>query len=121
MRDKFNKFMQGRYGVDAFARFTMGVALVAIIISIFFPGGNRIGALFDTIGLLVLLYTYYRMLSRDIQKRYAENEKYLAATAKFRQRFNREKKYDEPEKDPSYLFMSGMRSEDPYSKRKGQD
>ena len=83
MRDKFNKFMQGRYGVDAFARFTMGVALVAIIISIFFPGGNRIGALFDTIGLLVLLYTYYRMLSRDIQKRYAENEKYLAATAKF--------------------------------------
>jgi uncharacterized paraquat-inducible protein A len=31
------------------------------------------------------------MLSRDIQKRYAENEKYLAATAKFRQRFNREK------------------------------
>lgn len=36
MRDKFNKFMQGRYGVDAFARFTMGVALVAIIISIFF-------------------------------------------------------------------------------------
>ena len=70
MRDKFNKFMQGRYGVDAFARFTMGVALVAIIISIFFPGGNRIGALFDTIGLLVLLYTYYRMLSRDIQKRF---------------------------------------------------
>ena len=91
MRDKFNKFMQGRYGVDAFARFTMGVALVAIIISIFFPGGNRIGALFDTIGLLVLLYTYYRMLSRDIQKRYAENEKYLAATAKFRQRLTGKK------------------------------
>ena len=68
MRDKFNKFMQGRYGVDAFARFTMGVALVAIIISIFFPGGNRIGALFDTIGLLVLLYTYYRMLSSDMQR-----------------------------------------------------
>lgn len=36
MRDKFNKFMQGRYGVDAFARFTMGVALVAIVLSIFF-------------------------------------------------------------------------------------
>ena len=100
MRDKLNKFMQGRYGVDAFARFTMGVALVAIIISIFFPGGNRIGALFDTIGLLVLLYTYYRMLSRDIQKRYAENEKYLAATAKFRQCFNREKSMMNQRKTP---------------------
>ena len=91
MRDKFNRFMQGRYGVDAFARFTMGVALVAIILSIFFRSGSRMGALLDTVGLLVLLYTYYRMLSRDIQKRYQENEKYLAATAKLRQRFNREK------------------------------
>ena len=91
MRDKFNRFMQGRYGVDAFARFTMGVALVAIILSIFFRSGSRMGALLDTVGLLVLLYTYYRMLSRDIQKRYQENEKYLAATAKIRQRFNREK------------------------------
>ena len=70
MRDKFNKFMQGRYGVDAFARFTMGVALVAIIISIFFPGGNRIGALFDTIGLLVLLYIECcpEIFRRDMQK-----------------------------------------------------
>ena len=91
MRDKFNRFMQGRYGVDAFARFTMGVALVAIILSIFFRSGSRMGALLDTVGLLILLYTYYRMLSRDIQKRYQENEKYLAATAKIRQRFNREK------------------------------
>lgn len=24
MRDKFNKFMQGRYGVDELSRFTMG-------------------------------------------------------------------------------------------------
>ena len=91
MRDKFNRFMQGRYGVDAFARFMMGVALVAIILSIFFRSGSRMGALLDTVGLLVLLYTYYRMLSRDIQKRYQDNEKYLAATAKIRQRFNREK------------------------------
>ena len=91
MRDKFNRFMQGRYGVDAIARITMGVALVAIILSIFFRSGRRIVELLDTVGLLVLLYTYYRMLSRDIQKRYQENEKYLAATAKLRQRFNREK------------------------------
>ena len=83
MRDKFNRFMQGRYGVDAFARFTMGVALVAIILSIFFRNGSRIGALLDTVGLLVLLYTYYRMLSRDIQKRYQENEKYGFITVIF--------------------------------------
>lgn len=26
MREKFIKFMEGRYGVDAFAKFTMGFA-----------------------------------------------------------------------------------------------
>ena len=35
MKDKFYRFMQGRYGVDQFAKFTMGVALVSI--SGFFP------------------------------------------------------------------------------------
>ena len=53
MREKFIKFMEGRYGVDAFARFTMGVAFVMIILSMFIR--NRVGAAFDTIGLLAIL------------------------------------------------------------------
>ena len=65
MREKFIKFMEGRYGVDAFARFTMGVAFVMIILSMFIR--SRVGAAFDTIGLLAILYTYYRMLSRDTE------------------------------------------------------
>ena len=42
MREKFIKFMEGRYGVDAFARFTMGVAFVMIILSMFIR--SRVGA-----------------------------------------------------------------------------
>ncbi len=91
MREKFMRFMQGRYGVDAFARFTMGVALVLIILSVFFGSRSRTGALLDTLGLLVILYTYYRMLSRDIDKRSRENQKYLSVTSGIRQRFFREK------------------------------
>lgn len=83
--------MEGRYGVDAFARFTMIVALACIVISIFFPGRSVIGALLNTIGLLAIIYTYFRMLSRNIQKRYSENERYLTVTSGIRQRFNREK------------------------------
>lgn len=99
MREKFTKFMQGRYGVDQFARFSMGVALILIIISAFFRGGNRIGAFFDTLGLLVLLYTYYRMLSRDIGKRSRENQKYLSVTSGIRQRLTREKSMMKQRKD----------------------
>ena len=119
MREKFIKFMEGRYGVDAFARFTMGVAFVMIILSMFIR--NRVGAAFDTIGLLAILYTYYRMLSRDIQKRYAENQKYLSITSGIRQKFNREKNINAAEKGISHLFLSELQTEDPYSERKRQD
>lgn len=91
MRDKFLKFMEGRYGVDSYARFTMGLALVCIVASIFFPGGNIFGAFLNTIGLIAIVYTYFRILSRNIQKRYAENQKYLSITSGLRQRFRREK------------------------------
>lgn len=50
MREKFIKFMEGRYGVDAFARFTMGVAFVMIILSMFIR--SRVGAAFVTIAFL---------------------------------------------------------------------
>lgn len=83
MREKFIKFMEGRYGVDAFAKFTMGFAFGGNILSMFIR--NRVGGACDTLGLLAILYTYYRMLSRDIQKRYAENQKYLSITSGIRQ------------------------------------
>ena len=35
MKDKLNRFMQGRYGVDSFARFTLGVALFVIVVGSF--------------------------------------------------------------------------------------
>lgn len=91
MKDKFIKFMQGRYGVDQFAKFTMGVALVSIILAIFVKPGSAVGSLLDTLGLVAIIYTYFRIFSRNIQKRYAENTKYLSATSKLRLRFSKEK------------------------------
>ena len=92
MRDKFNKFMQGRYGVDDLSRFTMGAALVLIILTMFVNIVNRsVGSVLDFLGIVAIVYAYFRIFSRDIQKRYEENQKYLAMTSKFRLRFNKEK------------------------------
>ena len=92
MRDKFNKFMQGRYGVDDLSRFTMGAALVLIILTMFVNIVNRsVGSVLDFLGIAAIVYAYFRIFSRDIQKRYEENQKYLAMTSKFRLRFNKEK------------------------------
>lgn len=90
MRDKFNRFMQnymvGRYGVDELSKFTMAAAMVAIVLSIFVRSN-----LLDLIGVLAIVYTYYRMFSRNIAKRYQENQKYLSRTASIRNRFRKEK------------------------------
>ena len=90
MRDKFNKFMQGRYGTDQFAQFTIGASLLFIILSMLFRK-YAVGQIFDLVGIFGIVYTYYRILSRNVQKRYEENQKYLAATQKLRMRLNREK------------------------------
>ena len=85
MREKLQRFMMGRYGNDHFNRFLMIVAMVCLVIS--FVGPN----LFYTIGLLVMIYAYYRMFSRQIYKRAAENQKYLQKEMKVRGLLQRKK------------------------------
>ena len=76
--------MQGRYGVDDFSRFIMGVALTLIILTM-------VVTILDFLGIAAIVYAYFRIFSRNIQQRYAENQKYLQVTSKFRLRFNKEK------------------------------
>ena len=99
MKDKFYRFMQGRYGVDQFAKFTMGVTLVSIVLAIFVNTGSSAGSLLDMLGLVAIVYTYFRIFSRNISKRAQENQKYLSATAKLRQRLNKEKNMMKQRKD----------------------
>lgn len=117
MKDKLNRFMQGRYGVDNFARFTLGVALFVIVVGSFMRQ-NAAGGVLDTVGFILIIYTYFRILSRNISARYAENQKYLGYTQKIRSRFTREKKYDGAEKNTSYLYLPGLWTENSYSQRK---
>ena len=121
MKDKFYRFMQGRYGVDQFAKFTMGVALVSIVLAIFVNTGSSAGSLLDMLGLVAIVYTYFRIFSRNISKRAQENQKYLSATAKLRQRLNKEKNMMKREKGLPYLYLSFLRTESQDSKRKRKD
>ena len=75
---KLTAFMYGRYGVDEFGRFLMGVALVLLIITIFI----RIPILYY-FALAVLVYAYFRILSKNRSKRYEENRAYANLRYKF--------------------------------------
>lgn len=81
VKEKFYRFMMGRYGGDKLNQFLMIAALILIVLAMF--GVPVVNAL----GLLCLIYAYFRMFSRNIYKRQAENAKYLKYEYKVKQRF----------------------------------
>ena len=93
MRDKIYRFMQGRYGTDDFYKFLFWVALIGIVINWFFKS-----QLLSFAVTLILVYAMYRVLSKNHSARYAENQRYLQATAKIRYWFDQQKKLMEERK-----------------------
>lgn len=72
MKEKLIRFMQGRYGADQFTRFLIGVSCVCMFLSIF----SKRHILYY-LALIILLFTYYRVLSKNHTARYKENQAYL--------------------------------------------
>ncbi|MCI8670288.1 MAG: hypothetical protein HFI34_12350 [Lachnospiraceae bacterium] len=72
MRDRFIRFMYGRYGVDDLSKFMLILGAVFLLIS------GIIGIpLLYLLAVVMMAYLYFRMFSRNIQKRYSENMKFL--------------------------------------------
>lgn len=75
-KQKFRQFMIGRYGMDQLGQFTSSAVLVLILVSILVRA--RIPSMvLNILGLAGLISLYWRMFSRDVGKRYQENQIYL--------------------------------------------
>lgn len=86
MREKLIRFMQGRYGMDQLSRFTTGTSLFLMVLNLFIP--NRIGY---TFALLLLIYSYFRIFSKNHTKRYKENQWFLRYYYPFQRFFTSQK------------------------------
>ena len=86
MKEKFLKFMEGRYGGDELSRFGMVLAILLTILSGFLhkPWLNHIAI------LLILYFGVFRVFSRNTTKRYRERLKYLNATQPLRNFFRQQ-------------------------------
>jgi len=82
MREKFARFMMGRYGVDALSRTLTAISMILLIVSLF--GGPGLLYYF---ALILLVVSYARMFSRNIPKRYRENQLFLEKTGGVRRFF----------------------------------
>ena len=72
MKEKFLRFMAGRYGADQFSRFLSFFALALIIVNIFIRS-----KVLWALSLVILVLVYLRMFSKNHEKRRRENERYL--------------------------------------------
>lgn len=77
--------MSGRYGGDAFSNFLSLAALVVVVLGLFVPG--LFGMLLGWLGWAALIYSYYRIFSRNIPRRAAENRWFLEKRYAVQQRF----------------------------------
>lgn len=79
--------MYGRYGNDQLNRALSVLILLLLIVSFFFgfsETGSTARSFLLVIVLALLIYTYFRMLSKNLSARRAENAKFLAKTARLR-------------------------------------
>ena len=75
------QFMAGRNGNDELNRFLLAVDMVLILLSVIFSRG--VGRILSPIALVLLGFTYYRMLSRDLIRRSDENARYFRLRERF--------------------------------------
>lgn len=96
-RDWVRRFMQGRYGADELEQFLMYLSLGIIVVNIF--AGSSLLSLAVTV---IVIYSIFRMLSRNYGARRAENAKYLRLRMKFMD-FFRGRKRKVTDKDHRYF------------------
>ena len=79
LREKLMRFMAGRNGADQLAKTSLWVALILMIITMFTHQWWVY-----LLALAALIYSYFRMMSRNTSKRYLENQHFLQRTYKIR-------------------------------------
>lgn len=81
LKESFARFMQGRHGPDNLGMFTLITGLACSLLGSF----TGIGIL-SLLGFALYVWTLFRMFSRNNDKRFAENRKYIELTSNWKTR-----------------------------------
>lgn len=88
MKERMQRFMAGRYGNDQLNQFIFIVAIISMVLEIITRQ-----SLFYTLTLVLLILAYVRVFSRNINKRYEENMKFLQKKDAILKKFRKQKYY----------------------------
>ena len=112
--------MQGRYGLDRLSQVMMIAGLIVVIIAGFVRRPLLVSNLIYLAGVVLVLLGYIRVFSRNHQKRYAENEKFMQLTAGIRRLFGKEKYMIKQRKDYRIFSCPGCKQKIRIPKGKGK-
>ena len=88
MKERMQRFMAGRYGNDQLNQFIFIVAIISMVLEIITRQ-----SLFYTLTLVLLILAYVRVFSRNINRRYEENMKFLQKKDAILNKFRKQKYY----------------------------
>ena len=88
MKERMQRFMAGRYGNDQLNQFIFIVAIISRVLEIITRQ-----SLCYTLTLVLLILAYVRVFSRNINKRYEENMKFLQKKDAILNKFRKQKYY----------------------------
>lgn len=94
MRERIQRFMMGRYGNDQLNQFIFVIAIISMVIELFTHW-----SLFYILALVLLIYGYVRAFSKNINKRYEENMRFMEKKDAIMNRFHKGKYYASQRKD----------------------
>lgn len=93
MREKFYRFMQGRYGSDELSKFLSVLGIILLLLHIL----TRF-SIFYLLFWVCLIYSYFRMFSRNHSARYGENQKFLRFKNQWKYKWENYKRMREQKK-----------------------
>ena len=110
--------MQGRYGMDDLNRCLYWSFLVLFILELIIPF-RPVKAVLGWVTLAIIIWETFRMLSRNIPKRYSENLKFLDMTAGLRRAMRLSRRKFDDRKTYRYFKCPGCGQEVRVPKGKG--
>ncbi len=85
LRERMAAFFYGRYGTDGLSRFLL-VIYIALAVVMLFVRASIVYYVLQLLSLALCFYLFFRMLSRNIPKRQAENDRYLRIRRRLREK-----------------------------------
>lgn len=101
VRQWFSRLMNGRYGSDQFGRFLSILSLILLVVGLILQ--NSMGTMLTWLAIVCLIYIYFRMFSKNTNKRYEENVRYLNIKGRVKGFFSRKIRRLKQQKD--YRFI----------------